>query len=261
MSAVWMLIAATVWTVVTTMVGEMASEEVRGRLENLPTAILCLAARRVSDEYLRQDLLEEWEGELHEILRGSGALPVSRLWKGLLYAAGIARSSREISASLGDPRQSAAARQRPRVRSAIKGTGHFLVTLIATCFVGLLLYGGYCAIVALVTEGDYRGSGPSVWLASSGVFITSITSSVFAGSDAKSRVLRWISATAVVVTLGFGCYQDLGSWSWVDNFAIGIGIVGMAATVRTAKIVRVMRLRRRQHRLQPAFSTSTSVGH
>jgi len=99
MSAPWLPLAVLGGFVLSAAVGDLISQEIRGRLDALPRAVLLLAARRLPDE-LRAEKLTEWEGELHEILRGAEALPVTRLWRGLRYAAGIVRAAPTIARTL-----------------------------------------------------------------------------------------------------------------------------------------------------------------
>jgi hypothetical protein len=82
------------------VLGDLLSEEVRTRLDRVPAYLLELAARRV-DADLRVELLEEWSGELHEILRGAEALPVTRLWRGLRYSAGLLVAAPRVGRILG----------------------------------------------------------------------------------------------------------------------------------------------------------------
>jgi hypothetical protein len=67
---------------------DMISEEMRGRLDRLPQALVRLAARRLPEE-IRDDMAREWLAELHEFLHGAEAIPVTRLVKGLGYARGL----------------------------------------------------------------------------------------------------------------------------------------------------------------------------
>jgi hypothetical protein len=75
-------------TLLIVAVGDLVSEEVRSRLDRLPHVLLRLAAWRLPAE-LREDRLAEWTGELHQFLRGTEALPVTRLVRGIRYAAGL----------------------------------------------------------------------------------------------------------------------------------------------------------------------------
>jgi hypothetical protein len=66
-----------------------------------------LAARRLPSD-VREDLAEEWTAELHEILRGAEALPVTRLYRGTRYGLGLLRAApsigRDLSTSTATPR-------------------------------------------------------------------------------------------------------------------------------------------------------------
>jgi signal transduction histidine kinase len=58
-----------------------------------------LATRRVQAD-VRQDLADEWTAELHEILRGAEALPVTRLYRGTRYALGLLRTGPSIASDI-----------------------------------------------------------------------------------------------------------------------------------------------------------------
>jgi RNA polymerase sigma-70 factor (sigma-E family) len=86
-NVIWAIIAF-VGTLSIVTLGDMVSEEVRARLDQLPFALLGLARRRLSDE-LQDDAGAEWHAELHYILRGAEALPVTRLFRGMRFAIGL----------------------------------------------------------------------------------------------------------------------------------------------------------------------------
>jgi len=68
------------------VLGELVSDEVRARLDRLPLVLLSAAARRLSSEQ-RNELYERaWLPELHHILRGEQATPITRLIHGMRYA-------------------------------------------------------------------------------------------------------------------------------------------------------------------------------
>jgi len=89
MKLIWGVLAAIVATLTgTAVLGDLVSGEIRGRLDRLPHALIRLAAHRLPSD-VRQDLAEEWTAELHEILRGAEALPVTRLYRGTRYGLGL----------------------------------------------------------------------------------------------------------------------------------------------------------------------------
>jgi hypothetical protein len=68
-------------------VGDVVSEEVRTRLDRLPVALLKVVLRILpSDD--RDRWLGEGEDDLQEVLRGTEAMPITRLWRAGKYAAG-----------------------------------------------------------------------------------------------------------------------------------------------------------------------------
>jgi hypothetical protein len=108
MRILWAVLAAILATLTgTAILGDLVSEEIRVRLDRLPHALIRLAARRLPSD-VREDLAEEWTAELHEILRGAEALPVTRLYRGTRYGLGLLRAApsigRDLSTSTATPR-------------------------------------------------------------------------------------------------------------------------------------------------------------
>jgi hypothetical protein len=111
-SGMMMFVLGVLAAVVGLVVGDMVSKEIRARLDMVPHRVITLAARRSPTE-IRDELQEEWSGELHEILRGSEALPVTRLCKGMWYAIGLLFVAPKIGRSLlGKPSTVTALRHR-----------------------------------------------------------------------------------------------------------------------------------------------------
>jgi hypothetical protein len=135
-------------------VGDLASEELRGRLDRLPHALIALAARRAPAE-ARAELREEWTAELHEILRGAEALPITRLVRGTRYAAGLLRTARVIGRQLSPTH--------PRVRtdrSGVVGTG--VVCILSTVANAVAVAGWDIGTFVTVVVGSVVGVGVSV---------------------------------------------------------------------------------------------------
>ena len=101
MSGLWLLVVAlaALAALVGAGLGDMVSSEVRARLDQVPQAIAVLAVRRLPGE-LRVELADEWFAELHEILRGAEAVPVTRLVVGCRFAVGLVRASRTVGREL-----------------------------------------------------------------------------------------------------------------------------------------------------------------
>ena len=78
-----------------TALGDLLSEEIRGRLDRAPHLILRLAARRLPPG-LRDENLVGWKADLYEYLRGAEATPVTRLWRGMRCAFGALTSTGAI---------------------------------------------------------------------------------------------------------------------------------------------------------------------
>jgi hypothetical protein len=85
MRAAWAVVGGILGSLIMVALGDLVSEEVRVRLDRLPFGLIRLAGRRLPVE-MRDDRTEEWVAELHEILRGAEALPVTRLLSGVSFA-------------------------------------------------------------------------------------------------------------------------------------------------------------------------------
>lgn len=79
---------------------EMFQEEAKTRLEHLPSTLIRLAALGFPKE-MRDDTAAEWQAELASVVRDTDGLPLTRLLRGVLYAAGMFRAAglivREVS--------------------------------------------------------------------------------------------------------------------------------------------------------------------
>ncbi len=120
-------------------------EELRGRLGRMPHAVLRLAIRRLPTE-VRQSAENEWQAELHHILRRTEGLPVTRLVSGVLYALGLLRTARRIGRELRTVRNShvpapqrSASSLPPFRRIALAGG---MVASITTASVATTMIGG-----------------------------------------------------------------------------------------------------------------------
>jgi hypothetical protein len=80
-----------------TALGDMASEEIRDRLDHLPHAILRLAARRLTVRERSTFYEAEWLPELTYILKGAEARPITRLITGTWYALGILATAGQVT--------------------------------------------------------------------------------------------------------------------------------------------------------------------
>lgn len=83
-----------------TALGDMASEEMRDRLDHLPHALLRPAARRLNPHQRITIYQDEWLPELTYILKGAEARPITRLITGTRYALGILASAPRIARHL-----------------------------------------------------------------------------------------------------------------------------------------------------------------
>lgn len=78
---------------------EMCKEEMRTRLNLLPCALIRLAIWRLPQQ-ARSDASEEWHAELAYVLKDADGLPLTRLIRGIRYAAGLLLSARSIGREL-----------------------------------------------------------------------------------------------------------------------------------------------------------------
>jgi hypothetical protein len=82
------------------IIGELLSEEIRDRLDQVPRAILRFAARWLDPNQRTTVYRDEWEPELIYILKGAEARPITRLVIGIRYAFGILINTRRIARHL-----------------------------------------------------------------------------------------------------------------------------------------------------------------
>jgi hypothetical protein len=97
-----------VMAVLLAALGELVSEEIRARLDQIPQAVLAMAARRLSPEQRENLYVEAWLPELHHVLQGDEASPITRLIHGIAFAASLWLSApkikRELATSHARPR-------------------------------------------------------------------------------------------------------------------------------------------------------------
>jgi hypothetical protein len=77
--------------------GDMASQEIRGRLELAPRAILRLAAAQLNREQRERLYHEEWLPELLHIMREAEGMPITGVFRALKFALGLLIAARMIS--------------------------------------------------------------------------------------------------------------------------------------------------------------------
>ena len=122
MSAVWAVIAATLAALAGICIGDLASEEIRGRLDRLPNALIRLASHRIPGN-VRDDLADEWAAEMHAILHGADALPVTRLVRGIRFGLGLLRTSADIGRQLNSRKTPTATPNAVRLVTVAKAAG------------------------------------------------------------------------------------------------------------------------------------------
>jgi len=79
--------------------GAMCQEEIETRIGRLPNALVRLAALRLPRD-VRSDLADEWVAELDFIVSETDGLPVTRLFRGLTYAASLLRVAPSVGHEL-----------------------------------------------------------------------------------------------------------------------------------------------------------------
>jgi hypothetical protein len=88
MTAIWLAIGSIIGGLAGVAIGDLVSEEVRGRLDRFPAALIRLAGRRLPRK-VRAYWTKEWLAELQWVLRGDEALPITRLIHGTHYAVSL----------------------------------------------------------------------------------------------------------------------------------------------------------------------------
>jgi len=104
---------------IATVLGDMASQEIRDRLDHLPHAILRLAAGRLEPDQYATVYQAEWIPELEYILSGAETRPITRLITGTRFSLGMVISSGRISRQLQRPQQQPRT-QTPTVRDQLR---------------------------------------------------------------------------------------------------------------------------------------------
>ncbi len=79
--------------------GAMCEQEIETRIGRLPNALIRLAALRLPRD-VRTDLADEWKAELDFIVSGTDGLPVTRLLRGLHFAASLLRVAPSVAHEL-----------------------------------------------------------------------------------------------------------------------------------------------------------------
>jgi len=82
----------------------LLTKEAEGWIDALPGWLLRLARRRLPASN-RGTLYDEWAAELHTVLHGMEARPLSRLLFGIRYAAGLLLAARQVADELGPARE------------------------------------------------------------------------------------------------------------------------------------------------------------
>jgi lipopolysaccharide/colanic/teichoic acid biosynthesis glycosyltransferase len=101
MRIAWAALMGTTGALVTTVIGDLVSEEVRTRLERLPAALIRLAGLWLPAS-VRDEWTDEWLADLAYILRGTESLPISRLVRGTRFAVDLLLGARAIGRELGE---------------------------------------------------------------------------------------------------------------------------------------------------------------
>jgi hypothetical protein len=85
---IWAFLSLVSAVLVATL-GELVSDEIRARMDRVPFAVLAAAARRLPADQQADLHKQAWLPELHHILRGDQAKPITRLIHGTRYAVGL----------------------------------------------------------------------------------------------------------------------------------------------------------------------------
>lgn len=79
--------------------GVMCTEEINTRIGRLPNVLIRAAALRLPRD-VRKDLVDEWTAELDVIVSDTDGLPVTRLARGLRFAASLLRAAPSVAHEL-----------------------------------------------------------------------------------------------------------------------------------------------------------------
>jgi hypothetical protein len=131
--------------------GDLVKDEIRGWLERLPNAILCLAARRLPAK-IGQQTLVEWRNELFGIRQDIEDRPLYRLWIGLKFASGLLYAGRR-SATRGARKESSRRRgSRAQLWSRMSPIHRYgIIGLGLSGGAGFLVGTGVVAVAAFVS--------------------------------------------------------------------------------------------------------------
>lgn len=88
---------------VTVAIGDMVSDEIRGRLDRLPHAVLRLATLRLDPGDRENTYREVWGPDLDYYLKGDESRPITRLIRGMAFAVSLAWRVRPGDAPPPDP--------------------------------------------------------------------------------------------------------------------------------------------------------------
>ena len=162
-----------------------------------------LVVRRVPPD-VREDLAEEWNAELHEILRGAETLPVTRLYRGIRYGLGLLRVApsigRDISISTATPRAAGEAGDIRRLGRLGGAAAWYLATVAeAPTVVPVAGFAGVASGV-LGVLGVLGGGVSNFFVGVSNFFVgvalgsVSLSVSLSVTSVAIYLAVRWLSA-------------------------------------------------------------------
>ncbi|MGW3769947.1 hypothetical protein [Actinomadura verrucosospora] len=99
MTVLWTALLSSVGVLAVGVVVSALRDEVRGRLDQMPRALLRLAGHRLPYD-VRSDLVEEWEAELEAVLTPAAGLPITRLIVGTRYSLGLLRVAPKVAGEL-----------------------------------------------------------------------------------------------------------------------------------------------------------------
>ncbi|MFI0481122.1 hypothetical protein [Actinomadura sp. 9N215] len=132
MTVLWTALLSSVGVLAVGVVVSALGDEARGRLDQLPYALLRLAGHRLPHD-VRSDLMEEWEAELDAILIPAAGLPITRLVVGTRYSLGLLRVGPRVAGELTDGTPSVLPL---RARLYVGGVVGLAATVIGTSSIG-----------------------------------------------------------------------------------------------------------------------------
>jgi hypothetical protein len=192
------------------VIGRILQEEAVRRLGRIPFALVSLASARLPRE-LREEVAAEWRAELDFALRGADGRPLTRLLRGIRYAAGLLMSAPAIADSL-----RGSTRRLLRIARAIgaAGTTAYAIWLLVYSYDYFQPHYGFAVLVHGWTQ-PIPGPSPDQWTmtgvsyicAAAGILGTALVLATGYWLIANLNVLCFVAAGVLSFTGGGPLYS------------------------------------------------------